>query len=88
MKYDEAIAIITNPKSTLIESLEAVNSLTETDETPLFYLVECLKRKGHCAELAAMKLYKRTNRPRGGTAEDVILDYDDWLNYLRQKQII
>ena len=87
MSIDEAIQVIRNPESAFNDCVEAAGLLADTPETPLMYLVECLKRGGLPAELAAMKLYLRTGRPRwDASVEGVILNHDDWLNYINRQQ--
>jgi len=88
MNAEEAIAIIRNPESPFEECIKAADCFIISKETPLGYLVECLKRKGLCAEIAATNLYARTKRPRvDKTIRGVSLDPTDWTNYLREMNL-
>jgi hypothetical protein len=81
---NEAIETIREPNSTFGKYVEAAGILAETESTPLDFLVECLFRKGLPAEIAAMKLYIRTNRSRPKTPGDFISDPENWKNYLKE----
>lgn len=84
MTTDEAISVIRDAKSTFEKCVEAAGVLTQSESTPLNYLVECLKRRGLPAEIAAMRLYKITNRPGPKTPYEFIADHDDWAAYVKQ----
>ena len=77
---EEAIRVVRDPKSTLFECVEAVDFLVQANETQPEHLLECLNRRGLCAETAAIRLHALTHRPH---ANGFILDHDDWANYLR-----
>jgi len=88
MTIEEAIAIIREPNSSFEECVKAADCFIISKETPLAYLVECLKRKGLCAEIAATNLYARTKRPRvDKTIRGVSLDPTDWTMYLKQMNL-
>ena len=59
-------------------------AVADSPETPLESFIECLNRKGLPAEIAAMKLYKRTKRPGPQSILDFITDPADWEKYLKQ----
>jgi len=84
MTNEIAIAVIRNPDSTFEKCVDAAGVLAESEATPLDYLVECLKRRGLPAEIAAMKLYQRTKRLKPKSSHEFISNHDDWLNYVRQ----
>jgi len=89
MSIEEAIETIRNPNSTFVEQVNAADTLAQSPDTPLEYLLECLRRKGLPAETAAMRLYIKTKRPQ--IPPDItgfVSDYDDWRSYLRQRNLI
>lgn len=89
MSVEEAIKTIRDPNATFVECVKAAEVLAQSSNAPLEYLLECLKRKGLCAETAAIRLYTRTKRPRSSeTIEGVVLDYDNWFAYLREQKLI
>ena len=88
MTIEEAIAIIRNPQSSFEDCIKAADCFVVSKETPLIYLVECLKRKGLCAEIAATNLYARTKRPRPDkTIHGICFDPEGWTNYLKQMNL-
>lgn len=82
MTNEQALEIIRDTNSDFNKCVEASGVLAESDSTPLEHLLECLKRRGLCAEIAAMKLYKRTKRPSPTSPNEFILDWENWSNYL------
>jgi hypothetical protein len=82
MSTEEAIKTIRDLDSTFDECVKAAGVLADSPTTPIRMLVECLKRRGLPAEIAAMKLYVRTNRPKPKSPSEFIANYEDWLNYL------
>jgi hypothetical protein len=86
MTIAEAIEIVRNPKASFQKCVEATGVLADSEDTPLEYLVECLSRGGLPSEIAAMKLYKRTNRPGPDSPAKFIADRENWSAYLQQVQ--
>jgi hypothetical protein len=49
----------------------------------------CLRRQGLPAETGACKLYAITKRPRrDDTIDSLVLDHDDWREYLRHEKFL
>lgn len=88
MSIEEAIKIIQDSDSSFVKCVEAADVLVKSDATPLVYLLECLKRTGLPAEIAAMKLYKRTKRPGPATSYEFVASYENWSNYLKEKKLL
>lgn len=83
MSIEEAISVIRNAGASRKEHIAAACVLADNPKTPLKYLVECLRYKGLCTEIAVMKLYVRTRRNRIDTSiEALIVDAENWLEYL------
>ena len=86
MNIKEARKIIRDGSSKFVRLVEATNEITETEE-PLFDdLLACLRHPGLPSESAAIKLYLLTGRKRKD--DSVIMDYDNWREYLLKNKHI
>lgn len=60
--------------------------ICDAPDTSIEDLLECLKHRGLPSEFAAIQLYRRTKRSPGKSG--IVLDRQDWLEYLRQQNSI
>ena len=89
MSIETAITVLRDANANWTKKVEAAGELTSSGETPLEYLVDCLKIRGLPAEMAATKLYVRTKRPReDNSITSVVLDFDDWSDYLKRTGLL
>jgi hypothetical protein len=85
MNLDEAKLVIRSTNAEWVRLVEAAGIITDSRKSSFEDLLECVKRKGLCAELAVCALYVRTARPRrDDSVQSVVLDANDWEHYLKQ----
>ncbi|HZR21422.1 MAG TPA: hypothetical protein VFE51_29335 [Verrucomicrobiae bacterium] len=69
------------------QHVEAAGVITSSKESSYGDLLACLRVRGLPSEWAACSLYTRTGRARqDDRIESIILDHDDWQNYLEQHE--
>ena len=89
MTLEEAQCLIRNDKAGFAELAHAAVEIASSSDSTFQDLLICLKRNGYTAEIAATALYVRTKRPQiPPDITGVVLDYDDWRNYLFEKKLI
>ena len=70
-------------------TVEAAGVITNSSEATFEDLLELLKIHGLPQEWAAIALYKRTKRPRDyQRAKPIIMDVENWTNYLKKEKFI
>ncbi len=89
MGLEEARKVIRDDAAQWAAWVEAAGVLSDSRESSLEDLIQCLKRNGLPAETAACALYVRTERPRAdSTIQSVVLDHRDWSEYLIAKGLM
>jgi hypothetical protein len=89
MRLEEARMSIRDPNVSFTRHCLAAAAITASEEIQFGDLIECLRRTGLPAELAATRLYVLTGRAReDDTPSSLILDPDDWEDYLRKSKLI
>jgi len=69
------------------QHVEAAGVITSSKESSYEDLLACLRIRGLPSEWGACSLYVRTRRVRQDSSiESIILDHDDWQNYLKQHE--
>ena len=86
MTLDEARNAVREGSQDWPQLVEAAGLIFATPESSYSDLLECLRHRGLPSEFAAMQLYRRTKRPTGSLG--LVLDHDDWTDYLRQHAMI
>lgn len=89
MTLAEARAFLKDDDASFVRWCEAAGELCSSRESTFEDWLLCLTRRGLPAETGACRLYVVTKRPRAdNTIHSVILDHDDWQQYLRREEFI
>jgi hypothetical protein len=84
MSLLEARETLHNAESAYTRLYEAALAIVAAKESTIDNLLDCLRRGGIAAEIAAMKLHKLTNRPvENGWPALLVNDAEDWEAYLK-----
>jgi hypothetical protein len=85
MSIDEARQVIRDPQASFMRRYEAAVELTASPQATDEDLLACLKYRGVTAEIGAIALYLRTQRPRlDDSPVSLVTDHADWANYLER----
>lgn len=85
MTLAQAKHLIADDEAKFQDWVHATAVITSSPESSFEDIIECLKRRGLPAEMAATALYSRTKRERAaGSIEAFIVDADDWKDYIKQ----
>lgn len=82
LNVEDARKIIGARTSPIVQVCHATAFLISSGDATFEDLVLALNVRGVPAEMAALELYKRTNRKRGPSLLEVVLDPADWRKYL------
>lgn len=86
MTFEEAKTIIRDGCDNWPRLVEAASVVCDEPGSSFEDLLACLRHRGLPSEFAAMRLYKRTERPRAD--KFLVMDRQDWNDYLRQRGLL
>jgi len=85
MTFEEAKRIIANDRAAFQDWVLATAVISSSSDAKPEDLIECLKRKGLPAEMASTALYSRTKRQPPDSIEGLVMDAENWVDYLKKK---
>jgi hypothetical protein len=89
MTPNEARAFLNDDNAAFVRWCEAAGELCASLDSSFEDWLLCLTRRGLPAEMGACKLYVVTKRPRADdTINSIVLDHNDWRDYLRREKFI
>ena len=91
MTFLEASELIRNEKASPLEWVAAATlicSVSSRNDATYLDILKCLEKGGLCAGLATIELYARTGRPLPKSQLEISRDFQDWVAYLTDNNLI